>query len=67
MQVAGANEGAVSLGGVGSQILKLEPDFDPRTYGHRQLSALFRALPDHFEVTSANKSVSVRLKVKAKP
>lgn len=61
-QVAGANEGAVSLGGVGSQILKLKPDFDPRTYGHRQLSALFRALPEHFEVTSVNKSVSVRLK-----
>jgi len=67
MQMAGANEGAVALGGVGSQISKLEPDFDPRTYGHRQLSALFRALPAHFELIEGEKSISVRVKPSKKP
>lgn len=32
--------GWVALGGVGSQLLKLAPDFDPRTYGYAKLSSL---------------------------
>lgn len=33
-------EGWVALSGVGSQLNKLYPDFDPRTYGHAKLSDL---------------------------
>lgn len=36
-------EGWVSLGGLGSQLAKLAPDFDPRSYGHRKLSDLVAA------------------------
>lgn len=32
--------GWVALGGVGSYLFKLAPDFDPRSYGHTKLSSL---------------------------
>ncbi len=35
-------EGWVSLSAVGSQLGKLAPDFDPRTYGHAKLSDLVK-------------------------
>ena len=35
-------DGWVHLGGVGTQLVNLYPDFDPRTYGFRKLSDLVR-------------------------
>ena len=34
--------GWVALGGVGSYLCKLAPDFDPRSYGHAKLSSLIK-------------------------
>ncbi len=34
------DEGWAVLGGVGSRIANIAPDFDPRTYGHNKLSSL---------------------------
>jgi uncharacterized protein (TIGR00288 family) len=61
-QAAGENEGLVPLSPVGIQLYKLKPDFEVRDYGHRQLSGLFKSLPQHFETQSHDKGVSVRLK-----
>jgi uncharacterized protein (TIGR00288 family) len=67
IQAAGDNEGLVPLSAVGSQLLKLRPDFDPRDFGHKQLSALFAALSSQFELDRTGKTVMVRLKPPAKP
>ncbi len=40
-----SEEGAVSLGLLGTQLQNRYPDFDPRTYGHKKLSDLVRSLP----------------------
>ncbi len=39
-------DGWASLGAVGTQLLKQEPDFDTRLYGYPKLSRLIEALPD---------------------
>lgn len=44
-------EGWVMLSIVGSQIRKLDPAFDPRTYGYSRLSLLVKSEPDHFETS----------------
>lgn len=38
------------LGTVGNILRQLDPSFDPRTYGYRQLSQLVKAYPETFEV-----------------
>jgi len=43
------DSGWANLGGVGSTLVKQQPDFDPRAHGHAKLSGLVRALPE-FEV-----------------
>lgn len=60
------DDGWARLGSAGTAMLKLNPAFDPRTYGHRQLSALFKSRPDMFETRQArtkDRTVSVRLKL----
>lgn len=46
------NEERVHLGILGSILKKLNPAFDPRTYGHTNLSSLIKSFNDVFEVTS---------------
>ncbi len=43
-------DGWAFLGMVGVRLRQLDPGFDSRTYGHKQLSQLIRSLPDEFEV-----------------
>lgn len=43
-------DGWAFLGAVGNSLRQLDPGFDPRTYGHTQLSQLVRAFPEVFEV-----------------
>ena len=55
------------LGMVGERIRQLDPAFDSRTYGHRQLSQLIRSYPDEFEMrdersSSGSSVVFIRLK-----
>jgi hypothetical protein len=54
-----------SLGGVGSQLLNLAPDFDPRTYGFAKLSELVAKI-DSLEVQSEGGQKRVRKKITAK-
>lgn len=61
------DEGWAFLGAVGSYLGKIRPDFDPRLYGHKKLSDLFKAQPAVFEMqergsAGGGKSVHVRLK-----
>jgi hypothetical protein len=52
------------LGKIGEALRKLDPSFDPRTYGFKTMTPLFRSLPDHFEIVTKDggKSVYIRLK-----
>lgn len=50
IEEASDEEGWAHLGAVGSYLNKLRSDFDPRLYGHRKLSDLFKAHPKWFEL-----------------
>jgi uncharacterized LabA/DUF88 family protein len=58
--------GWAALANVGTYLTKLRPDFDPRLYGHKKLSALFKKHPRLFEIEertppgSSSKSFFVR-------
>lgn len=57
--------GWVALGGVGSYLLKLAPDFDPRSYGFAKLSSLVEKAGE-FEVQT-RESGGVWVRIKQKP
>ena len=48
-EMAAQEDGWAFLGNLGNRIRQLDPGFDPRTYGHRQLSQLIRDI-ESFEV-----------------
>ena len=50
IEEASDDSGWAALGPVGSYLGKVSPDFDPRLYGHKKLSDLFKANPALFEV-----------------
>ncbi len=50
-----------SLSFVGSQLGKMYPDFDSRSYGHKRLSDLVRAI-DRFEEGKINGGIKIRCK-----
>jgi uncharacterized LabA/DUF88 family protein len=50
IEEASDEQGWAHLGAVGSYLTKIRPDFDPRLYGHRKLSDLFRAHARHFGI-----------------
>lgn len=54
-------DGWTSLGIVGSQLGKMYPDFDSRSYGHKRLSDLVRAI-DRFEKSGENGGLRIRCK-----
>ncbi len=44
------DDGWAFLGALGHHLRQLDPGFDPRTYGYKQLSLLVKGLPEIFEV-----------------
>jgi len=42
-------DGWAPLAGMGNALYQLDPGFDPRTYGHKQLSRMIGSLKDRFE------------------
>ncbi|MBL0128016.1 MAG: NYN domain-containing protein [Flavobacteriales bacterium] len=60
------DSGWIALGGLGTGLLKKQPEFDARNYGYKRLSDLMRALPyvavETREMSSGNKHDYVRLK-----
>jgi uncharacterized LabA/DUF88 family protein len=49
-EMAVQDDGWAFLGTMGSRLRQLDPSFDPRTYGSRQLSTLIRTYPSVFEI-----------------
>jgi len=57
-------DGWARLSEMGNALYQLDPAFDPRTYGHKQLSKLVSSMKDQFEVSSrgADNALYVKLK-----
>lgn len=62
IELAAMDDGWALLAAVGTQLRKLDSAFDPRTYGHTQLSSLIKSNPDVFETTGPAAALRVRLK-----
>ena len=50
IEMAMRDDGWAFLGAVGHYMRQLDPAFDPRTYGHKQLSLLMKSQPGLFEL-----------------
>jgi len=59
-------DGWARLDTMGSNLYQLDPSFDPRTYGHRQLSRLVKSLKDQFEMRSQESGGAALLYVRMK-
>ena len=62
IEMAVMEDGWALLGTVGNNMRKLDPAFDSRTYGHKQLSLLIRSEPNIFETEVADTVIKARLK-----
>jgi hypothetical protein len=65
IEEASDDNGWAFLGAVGSYLNKIQPDFDPRLYGHRKLSDLLKHQPKYFAIeergaSGSNKMIYVR-------
>ncbi|MGG5823279.1 NYN domain-containing protein [Falsiroseomonas sp. HW251] len=65
-QMEADEDGWVHLGGVGTRVRTIAPDFDERTYGCRKLSELVGKMPE-FEVKQSAKGMLIRPAARAKP
>jgi uncharacterized LabA/DUF88 family protein len=59
-------DGWAFLGALGHHLRQLDPGFDPRTYGYKQLSLLVRAHPEYFEVKRVRGQGTAHIYVKLK-
>ena len=63
IEMAAQDDGWAFLGAVGSYLRQLDPAFDPRSYGHKQLSLLVKSCPTLIKTRdSKTKGIYVRLK-----
>ena len=61
------DNGWAFLGTIGNHLRQLDPSFDARTYGHKQLSSLIRAYSDTFFVKeNKNKDGTIIISIKLK-
>ena len=65
-EMAVGQDGWAPLAGMGNALYQLDPSFDPRTYGHKQLSRMIANLKDRFEMRTQNLDGSNILYVKMK-
>ena len=65
-EMAVGQDGWAPLAGMGQALYQLDPGFDPRTYGHKQLSRMITNLKDRFEMRTENLDGSNILYVKMK-
>ena len=56
--------GWAHLGAMGNQLRQLDPAFDPRTYGYRQLLHLVQAHPELFDIRKSKKTGSAVIYVR---
>lgn len=59
-----SGDGSVSLGGVGTRLASLYPDFDPRTFGFKKLSDLVRSI-EAIDLTTDGTNPRLRLRPEA--
>ena len=60
--IASGEEDAASLSKIGQALRRLDPGFDPRSYGHTSLSSLVNALKDQLEITREEKGNTVMVR-----
>ncbi|KAF1716689.1 hypothetical protein CSC74_07290 [Pseudoxanthomonas yeongjuensis] len=66
IEEASDDQGWAFLGSVGSYLNKIQPDFDPRLYGHKKLSDLLKHQSRHFAIEEravaggSNKMIYIR-------
>jgi hypothetical protein len=65
-EMAVRDDGWARLDVMGTNLYQLDPSFDPRTYGQKQLSRLVRSLKDSFEMRSQEIDGSMLFYVKMK-
>ena len=65
-EMAVREDGWARLDVMGSSLYQLDPGFDPRTYGQKQLSRLIRSMKDDFEMRSQEIDGSVLFYVRMK-
>jgi hypothetical protein len=63
--IAKGEEDEVSLSLIGQALRRLDPGFDPRSYGHASLSSLVNALKDQLETRREEKGNTVMVRFKA--
>jgi hypothetical protein len=54
--------GRAYLGTLGIHLQRIDPSFEPRKYGFKQLSQLIKAYPKHFEMETISSKVYVKMK-----
>ncbi len=57
------DDGRVNLGNLGEALYRIEPAFDPRTYGKSSLVGLIAALPNRFSIEREGLGIWIRIKV----
>ena len=65
-EMAVGEDGWAPLAGLGQALYQLDPGFDPRTYGHKQLSRMIAKLKDRFEMRTQDLGGNSVLYVKMK-
>jgi hypothetical protein len=65
-EMAVGQDGWAPLAGMGQALYQLDPGFDPRTYGHKQLSRMIASLKDRFEMRTQSAEGANVLYVKMK-
>jgi len=65
-EMAVGQDGWARLDGMGNALYQLDPGFDPRTYGHKQLSRMLNKLKERFEMKIQERDGSNILYVKMK-
>jgi len=60
-EMAIREDGWAHLGTAGDYLRQLDPSFDPRTYGFKQLSQLIRAYPDLFELKYQDNAYYIKI------
>jgi Fe-S-cluster formation regulator IscX/YfhJ len=65
-EMAVGEDGWAPLAGMGQALYQLDPGFDPRTYGHKQLSRMIAKLKDRFEMRTQDSGGTSVLYVKMK-
>lgn len=65
-EMAAGQDGWARLDVMGNALYQLDPGFDPRTYGHKQLSRMLNKLKDRFEMRTQDVDGSLIFYVKMK-